>query len=303
MRPLVPLLLILLIPTLTPLAADKPKVVCSTTVLCSIVRDLAGDSVDIEVIAPPNICPGHYDAKPSDAYTIAEADLILYHGIEPWIEELRRASGSETPAVKLSGGWNTPDLLKSLYSNVSKVLDHYLGLTTSAKLEKCLKAIDEAAREMRRIADERGFPGKPVVSMMFQADFLKFLGFRVIATFPPPEKVSAKLFESMVKNATESGAVLVVDNLQSGTEIGSRLASQVNAVEVALSNFPESPPELKNMTQVMVWNVERLSEALSHAELRASERKLASEAQFYEALAAILAVIVIAEAVVILRRR
>lgn len=297
------LLLILSILTLIPLTADKPRVVCSTTVLCSVVRDLAGDSVEVEVIAPPNICPGHYDVRPSDVYVVAEADLVLYHGIEPWVEELKKASESEAPAVKVAGGWSTPDTLKSLYSNVSKILDQYLGLNTSVKLEKCLKAIDETAEELRRIAHERGFSGRPVVSMMFQADFLKFLGFRVIATFPPPEKVSAKLFESIVKNATESGAVLVVDNLQSGTEIGSRLASRVNAVEVALSNFPESPPELKNMTQVMIWNAERLSDALSHVELRTSMRESGSQAQLYEALAVILAVIAIAEAIVILRRR
>lgn len=297
------LLLMLAMPVLMASADGGPKVVCSTTVLGSIVRDLAGDSVEVEVIAPPSICPGHYDARPSDAYAIAEADLILYHGIEPWVEELRTASGSRAPAVRITGGWNTPDSLKSMYINVSRTLDKYLGLNTSAKLDRCLRAIDETAEYLRSIAELKGFSGKPVVSMMFQADFLKFLGFRIVATFPPPEKVSAKLFDSIVRNASEGKAVLVVDNLQSGTEIGSRIASQVNAVEVALSNFPGSPPELGNMTQVMRWNAERLAEALSHAELRASVGESRSQAQIYEALAVILAVIAIVEAILILRRR
>ncbi|MCS7102406.1 MAG: zinc ABC transporter substrate-binding protein [Candidatus Korarchaeum sp.] len=303
MRLLPLLLLILLLPTLTVSADGKLKVVCSTTVLCSIVRDLTSDSIEVEVITPPNVCPGHYDVRPSDAYALTEADLVLYHGIEPWVEELGRASGSLAPAVKVSGGWNTPDTLKSLYVNVSKVLDRYLGLNTSTKLERCLKAIDETAEGLRRIAEGRGFSGKPVVSMMFQADFLRSLGFRVVATFPPPERVSAKLFESIVKNATESKAVLVVDNLQSGTEVGFRIASQVDALEVALSNFPESPPELKNMTQVMKWNAERLADALSYAELKASVRKSSSRAQLYETLAIMLAILAIVEAVIILRRK
>ncbi len=301
MRPTV-LLLVLMLPTIVALADDKPKVVCSTTVLGSVVRDLAGDSVDVEVIAPPNICPGHYDARPSDAYAVAGADLILYHGIEPWVEELRRASGSGAPVVKVKGGWNTPGELKLMYINVSRILDLHLGLSTSAKLEKCLKAIDETSEELRRIAEREGFSGKPVVSMMFVADFLRFLGFEVVATFPPPERVSAKLFESILRNATERKALLIVDNLQSGTEIGYRVASQVNAVEVALSNFPESPPELRNMTQVMMWNAERLADALSHAELRASVSEHSGRARLYEVIAVALAIVAVAEAVLILRR-
>ena len=63
-------------------AGEKPLVVCSTTVLGSIVQELAGDSVDVQVIASPSICPGHYDVKPSDVYAVGEADLIFYHGFE-----------------------------------------------------------------------------------------------------------------------------------------------------------------------------------------------------------------------------
>lgn len=297
------LLLALLSVQVLSLSADsKPRVLCTTTVLGSVVRDLAGDSVEVEVISPPNLCPGHYDVKPSDVYALAEADLVLYHGIEPWMEELRRASGSRAPAVRIAGGWNTPDSLKSIYSSVSEALDRYLGLNTSSKLGKCLKAIDETAEGLRRIAEERGFLGRPVVSMVFQADFIRFLGFRVVATFPPPEKVSVKLFESILRNATESGAIVIVDNLQSGTEIGSRIASEVNGVEVALSNFPGSPPELSNMTQVMMWNAERLVEALSYAELKASVRESSIQAQLYAALALVLAAVAVLEAVIILRR-
>ncbi|RLE74320.1 MAG: manganese transporter, partial [Thermoprotei archaeon] len=61
---------------------ERPVVVCTTTVLASMVRDLAGDLVVIEVIASPAVCPAHYDVKPSDVEAFGRADLILAHGIE-----------------------------------------------------------------------------------------------------------------------------------------------------------------------------------------------------------------------------
>ena len=58
-------------------AGEKPVVVATTSVIGSVVKDLAGDRVDLYVIASPAICPAHYDIKPSDVYTFSNANLIL----------------------------------------------------------------------------------------------------------------------------------------------------------------------------------------------------------------------------------
>ncbi|RLG86070.1 MAG: hypothetical protein DRO18_04925, partial [Thermoprotei archaeon] len=102
-RVLIPLILAMLIVSVTPIVTssnEKPTVVCTTTVLASIVEDLASDLVNVEVIASPTICPAHYDVRPSDVEKVRQASLILYHGFEPWIEDLVKASGSGAPMVK-----------------------------------------------------------------------------------------------------------------------------------------------------------------------------------------------------------
>jgi hypothetical protein len=58
--------------------------------------------------------------------------------------------------------------------------------------------------------------------MQWQKGFVEFLGFKVLVTYPPPEMVSAKKYEEILKNGT--GAKLVIDNLQSGTEFGEKIA-------------------------------------------------------------------------------
>ena len=59
------------------------------------------------------------------------------------INELKEASGSTAPIVKISGPWNTPDMLKAKYASVAEALQEYLGIDVSSRLEKCLKSIDE----------------------------------------------------------------------------------------------------------------------------------------------------------------
>ena len=248
------------------LCAGKPLVLCTTTVLASIVRDLAGGEVVIATITPPTICPAHYDVKPSDLLKVANADLIFYHGFEPWVRIISEAVGAKAPMVKVPGPWNTPSLLSRKYVLVAQALAQYLHLDLNSSLAACLRGIENADKMLKAISRANGFEGTPVVCALFQRGYLAYLGFECVATYGPPEMVSAKLYSEVIRNATESRAFLVVDNLQSGTELGKRIAEEIGGVEVALTNFPDIRPGLSNMTDVMVWNANLLTKALRGAE-------------------------------------
>lgn len=245
---------------------DQPLVLCTTSVLASIVEDLASDQVAVDVIASPAICPAHYDVKPSDIESFKMADLILMHGMEKWVESLKEASQSTAPIVKISGPWNTPSNLKERYMDVAKALEENLQINLESQLQRCLNAISETEEWLNEFAGEHGFKDTPVVCMEWQKAFINFLGFKIVATYGPPEMVSASQLESILTNATQNKALLVIDNLQSGTDLGEQIASQIGGVEVALTNFPGTSPNLNNVTAIMKWNAQRLAEALQTAE-------------------------------------
>ncbi len=274
-RQLVPgiVLLVIMLSSLNAMGAtattmqEKPIVVCTTSVLASIVKDLAGDMVEVEVIASPSICPAHYDIKPSDIEKIRHASLVLYHGMEAWVNNLVSAAGVDVPVVKIPGPWNTPAVLKDRYNAVARALEDNLGIDLSERLDKCLRAIDDTAEWLGDYAEKHGFSNTPVVVMAWQKPFVSFLGFKIVAVFKPPEMVSAKEYEEIISNATREGALLVIDNLQSGVELGRKIAGEIGAVEVALTNFPETAPGLNNMTEVMKYNAELLGTALGEAKM------------------------------------
>lgn len=62
-------------------AQDKPKVTVTTSFLADMVREIAGDAVNLEMIMPAGSDPHLYQPKAQDVQKITDADLVLYHGL------------------------------------------------------------------------------------------------------------------------------------------------------------------------------------------------------------------------------
>ena len=279
---------------------SKPLVVVSTTVLGSVVEDLARDQVVVYVVANPAICPAHYDIKPSDILAFREAKLILYHGFEPWIKQLVDASGSRAPIIKISGPWNTPTKLKELYVKVAKALSENLGLNVETSLDKSLKAIDRVIKKLKSISEEHKFSNINVIVMKWQRPFVSWLGFNVIADYPPPERLSTKDIAELESKGRESKVCLIIDNLQSGVWFGEELARRVNAVHVVLTNFPGTGQGLNNITRIMEYNVIQLVKAIENYKVLSEIEALKSQLTTYQYALGALIVIVIVETVLLI---
>ncbi|MBD3949673.1 zinc ABC transporter substrate-binding protein [Tuanshanicoccus lijuaniae] len=72
---------LLLLPISIGSAAKKPTVTVTTTFLADMVRELAGDAVDVETLMPAGSDPHLYQPKAQDVQKVAKADLVLYHGL------------------------------------------------------------------------------------------------------------------------------------------------------------------------------------------------------------------------------
>jgi len=299
--------LVLISPNVVLASSDdgKPLVVVSTTVLESIVKDLAGDQVDILVLVSPSVCPGHYDVRPSDVWAVSNAKLILYHGIEPWVEKLVEASNSKADVVKVSGPWNTPDALKERYQDVAKILEEKLGISVQERLSEKLKEINEVSEELKAKAEAYNFNDVNVIVMKWQKPFVEWLGFNVVASYPPPEKLSTKDIVELEKKAREENVLLVIDNLQSGVSFGQNLASHVGAVHVTLTNFPGNAPNVNTVLDVMRYNTENLIIAVKTAKEIQEKNALKEKLSTYKTLAIVGVSLVVIEALVIIfiRRR
>ena len=62
-------------------AADKLRVVCTTTMITDLVQTIAGDAADVRGIMRPGEDPHVYDVRPRDVQLVADAQLVVMNGL------------------------------------------------------------------------------------------------------------------------------------------------------------------------------------------------------------------------------
>lgn len=75
-------------------AADKPKVVASFTIIGDLVQAVGGDAVSVTTLVGPDGDAHVFEPRPGDVAAVAQADLIVANGLgmEPWLERLTEAA-------------------------------------------------------------------------------------------------------------------------------------------------------------------------------------------------------------------
>lgn len=298
------IILLIAINSLVMANQEKPIIVCTTNVLGSIVKEFVGDEVDVVVLAQPGICPADYDIKPSDVYAISKAKVLFYHGIkgEHWLEKMIAASGNkDLKLVKISGDWNTPEGAKQYITWIGRNISETLGMDLDYKTNAMVASVDALAREIRSEAENQGVRNINVVCMRWQKPFVKWMGFNVIAEYGPPETLSAGEVANLTETAKKAKAMLIIDNLQVGVDFGERLASEVGAAHVVLTNFPGAIPGTGNLTQMLKYNAEQLFEGIrtwrTAQSLKGEIERVAGQLAVYQAIAGIAIIIAVVEGI------
>jgi len=91
---------------LTKAHADKINVVATISIIGDVVKNVAGDAVDLTVLVGPNGDAHEYEPVPADSVNIAKADIIFENGLhlEHWLDKLYSASGSKAMRIVVSQG-------------------------------------------------------------------------------------------------------------------------------------------------------------------------------------------------------
>ena len=91
---------------LTSAHADKTNVVATISIIGDVVKNVAGDNVNLIVLVGPNGDAHEYEPIPADSINIAKADIIFENGLnlEHWLDKLYFASGPKAKRIVVSQG-------------------------------------------------------------------------------------------------------------------------------------------------------------------------------------------------------
>lgn len=81
--------------------AEPLRVVSSFSILNDMVKEIGGDKVMASTIVPANGDAHSFEPRPSDAKTLASAQLLVVNGLEfeSWLPRLQQAAGYKGPQV------------------------------------------------------------------------------------------------------------------------------------------------------------------------------------------------------------
>ena len=290
--------------------SDSPIIVCTTNVLGSIVEQYVGNQTEVVVLAQPGLCPADYDIKPSDIEAVSKAKVLFYHGImgEYWLDDLIEASGNTNlTKIKISGPWNTPEGAKRYIRWIGGNLSQILGIDLNETMNAMIEEIDRVSSDIQNEAASLGVNETKVICMQWQASFVSWVGFDVIATYGPPQMLSTADIQNLTETAKKEGVALVIDNLQSGTEVGNTIATECNAIHVVLSNFPGALPQTETLAKMIEHNARELFYAVKTwrgtRELRAQNSSLQTQLMVFQSTTVIILVIAVVEAILLYRRK
>lgn len=83
---------------------NLPQVVATTSVLCDLTRQVAGDTINLICLIPPGLDPRIYQPTPEDIQAIEQANLIFYHGynFEPSLIKIIQANKNRSTKIAVS---------------------------------------------------------------------------------------------------------------------------------------------------------------------------------------------------------
>ena len=87
-------------------APGKLNVVTTTTIIADMARNVGGEHVDVQSIVPANADPHSYEPTPREMRFVANADVVIEHGLDldAWVSDMIDASETNAPVTIVTDG-------------------------------------------------------------------------------------------------------------------------------------------------------------------------------------------------------
>lgn len=250
-------------------APDAPQVAVTNSYLEAVVRDLCGLDTPVLSLAPPGMCPGHFDISPAQVRELGRCRMLLLFDFQQKVEaNLTRlkTNGLQTHLVKALTGLCVPDAYLSTCREVEALLSNAYPdraaefQTRLGVVEQRLAALGD---ELRTSIASAAATGAKVLASNHQARFAEWLGLEVVATFVGSDVETVSNIDHCLKQAAGQEIRFVVANQQEGTALAGALADRLGAKAVVFSNFPSQADKAMGFDRLLRDNVQGLIAAVT----------------------------------------
>jgi len=240
---------------------EELRIICTNSALADFAKNIAPKNTTIDYIMPAGACPAHFDTIPSDIDKIVNADIIISLGWEPWLEDLINKSENQNyNEIKCAGlgEWNIPTgaikHIEKIRDRLFEILPEY-NRTIQENANSYMQKINDTTVIIKRKIEDQGLENRTVVCIEWYKDFLNYFGFNVSYYYGSPEGLSVQDEIDVVNAVLNEDVCVIIDNLQSGTTFGAKVASETGKSHVILTNFPGAVPQTETYLKMIKHNI------------------------------------------------
>lgn len=245
---------------------SQPEIAVTNSYLQCVVKDLCPDAA-VLCLAPPGMCPGHFDVLPSQVTQLSNCRMLLLFDFQKSIEDSlsrMKENGLQIYSVKTSPGLCVPENYVAICGAVCDILcSEYPERAAQyrRRLELIRGRLEGAAAELAVAVKQATGPSAKVIVSNHQAQFADWLGLETVATFAGSDVETVSNINDCLKKAEGQQVRFVIANQQEGTALAEALADRLRAKAIVFSNFPVADSAGNGFDQLLRENVRLLVEA------------------------------------------
>jgi zinc transport system substrate-binding protein len=229
------------------------------------VTDLCGDEKEIFCLAPPGMCPGHFDISPSQMNTLIHCRILLLFNFQSKVEESfsgLKDKGLKTFLIKSQPGMCIPQVYLDTCEQVCRVLSEEFPKKKTLfeqRLNIISKRMVKLGEDLRAKINDSQLVSVKVIASGHQSEFANWLGLETIATFSGSDSETASNINDCFNKAKQNDVKFIIANKQEGTYLADSLADRLNVKTVVFSNFPDSAKD--GFDELLCQNVNAIVKA------------------------------------------
>lgn len=240
--------------------APKVEILCGTTMIQSLVRDLAPE-MNTAVLVPYNSCPGTYDLKPGDAKTIASAKIILIHPFQSYLAgKFRKLNKEAAVEIMKTAGLPEPHRYMEGQKEMAGILLKYFPGNEG----KFNENIDAYVKEFYgRTSRDKVVLKYPVLSSVLQKEFALSAGFLIAGLFGSPDSLTPERLKQLIMAAKEQKVRYIISNMTGDNDVSADIINnELKVRKIVLSGFPAQDTSRFWYFNLYNYNMARIKEAL-----------------------------------------
>lgn len=247
-------------------SSERRSYMLGSSLIEDIVKDLTDGDAATRLFVSGSACPGHTDVKASDLIFALHSNGIFVHPPQIRLSTLSQMFAAEsairekTHAVDVAGSWLIPTIQAQASCRIAELLQENetapFKSFVKRRLKQRLEKLAGFSSELTLLRER--FLGKTVIASAMQKEFLTWCGLNVAAVFGSADSLDPKTLVNLFREVKGKKIDGVVDNLQSGSEAGFPIASELGLGRVVLSNFPGSAQNVPDYFSLVRENVRLL---------------------------------------------